>query len=62
MADKYKDELCLEGYGSKELTERKKLKHPLGYVRIKKYRSERDKEYKKKLAKRDLEESQKQNE
>jgi len=62
MADKYKDELCLEGYGSKELTERKKLKHPLGYVRIKKYRSERDKEYKKNLAKRDLEESQKQNE
>jgi len=61
MATKYKDELCIEGYGSKELTERKKLKHPLFYVRLKQYRSERDKEYKKNLAKRELEASESQN-
>jgi len=61
MADKYKDELCIEGYGSKDPTERKKLKHPLAYVRIKQYRSERDEEYKRNLAKRELEESKNHN-
>ena len=61
MADKYKDALCLEGYGSIEPTERKKLKHPLSYVRIKQYRSEKDEEYKRYLAKRELEESKNQN-
>ena len=39
MAAKYKDELCLEGYGSVDPTERKKLKHPLAYIRIKQYRA-----------------------
>jgi len=40
MKEKYKDELCLEGYGSFEPTEKKKLKHPLFYVQIKQYRDE----------------------
>jgi len=61
MATKYKDKLCLEGYGSIEPTERKKLKHPLAYIRIKKYRSEKE-EYKKNKAKQVLEASKKQNE
>jgi len=62
MAVKYKDELCLTGYGSQDPSERKELKHPLGYVRIKKYRSDRGEEYQKYLAKRELEESKKPNE
>lgn len=62
MADKYKDELCKDGYGSKDPNERKKLKHPLAYVRIKQYRHEREEEYKKNLAKRELEESKNHNE
>ena len=45
MAVKYKDELCVEGYGAKEISERKKLKHPLGYVRIQQYRDEKTKKY-----------------
>ena len=45
MAVTYKDELCLKGYGSKDPLERKKLKHPLGYVRIKQYRAIKEKEY-----------------
>jgi len=61
MKEKYKNTLCLEGYGSKELTERKKLKHPLAYVRIKQYRDEKEEEYLKNKAKREREESQKQN-
>jgi len=61
MKEKYKNTLCLEGYGSKELTERKKLKHPLAYVRIKQYRDEKEVEYLKNKTKRELEESQKQN-
>jgi len=61
MKEKFKDKLCQEGYGSKELTERKKLKHPLAYVRIKQYRDEKEEEYLKNKAKRELEESQKQN-
>ena len=55
MAAKDKDELCLEGYGSKELSERKKLKHPLAYVRIKQYRSIKEKEYLKNKEKSELE-------
>lgn len=39
MASSYKDELCLEGYGSKEPSERKKLAHPLAYTQIKQYRA-----------------------
>jgi len=62
MKDKYKDELCQDGYGSKELTERKKLKHPLAYVRIKQYRDEKQEEFLKRKVKRELEESQKKNE
>jgi DNA primase large subunit len=61
MKEKYKNTLCLEGYGSKELTERKKLKHPLAYIRIKQYRDEKEEEYLKNKAKREREESQKQN-
>jgi DNA primase large subunit len=61
MKEKYKDKLCLEGYGSKEPTERKKLKHPLAYIRIKQYRNEREESYLKNKAKKELEESQKQN-
>lgn len=38
LAVEYKDKLCLEGYGSVEPSERKKLGHPLGYTRIKQYR------------------------
>ena len=62
MKEKYKDELCQDGYGSKELTERKKLKHPLSYIRIKQYRDEKLEEYLKNKAKREREDSQKQNE
>ena len=62
MKEKYKDTLCLEGYGSKELTERKKLKHPLFYVQIKQYRDVKQEEYLKNKAKRELEDSKKQNE
>ena len=61
MKEKYKNTLCQEGYGAKELTERKKLKHPLSYVRIKQYRDEKEEKYLKNKAKRELEESQKQN-
>jgi len=57
MAEKYKDELCIEGYGSAKLMERKKVKHPLAYVRIKKYRED----YQKSRAKKELEDSEKPN-
>ena len=45
MDAKYKNELCLEGYGAKEISKRKKIKHPLGYVSIKQYRNEKNKKY-----------------
>jgi DNA primase large subunit len=61
LADVYKDELCLTGFGSKDPNERRKLKHPLAYVRIKQYRSEKEEQYKKNLAKRKLEESKHRN-
>ena len=61
MKEKYKNTLCLEGYGSSEPSERKKLKHPLAYVRIKQYRDGKEEEYLKYKTKRELEESQKQN-
>ena len=48
MAAKYKDELCLEGYGSIEPSERKKLAHPLAYTQIKQYRASKWKNYMKK--------------
>ena len=35
MAEKYNDDLCLEGYSSKNLKEKKKIPHPLTYVGIK---------------------------
>ncbi|MFX1278589.1 MAG: hypothetical protein ACFFA3_04180 [Promethearchaeota archaeon] len=41
MAMKYKDELCLLGYGAKEPNERRKLAHPLSYTQIQKYRAEK---------------------
>jgi len=62
MAEKYKDELCIGGYGSMEPTERKKLKHPLFYVQLKQYRHEKNEAYQKNLAKRELEDSEKPNE
>lgn len=55
MALSYKDELCLEGYGSKEPSERKKLAHPLAYTQIKQYRASK---WKKNMKK----ESEKENE
>ncbi|MFX0075411.1 MAG: hypothetical protein ACFE96_08215 [Candidatus Hermodarchaeota archaeon] len=61
MADKFKDELCLTGYGSKDPTERKELKHPLFYVRLKQYRAEKEEEYKKFLEEREMEETKNQN-
>jgi len=38
-ADKYKDEICLQGYYSKKLETQKPLTHPLFYVQLKQYRS-----------------------
>ena len=37
-AQKYKDEICLEGYYSKKQDVQKKISHPLFYVQLKKYR------------------------
>ncbi len=61
MANKYKDELCLTGYGSKDPSERKVLKHPLFYIQLKKYRHEKEEEYHKNLAERKLEDTKKSN-
>jgi len=42
MKEKYKDsKLCSEGYGYGKPSEKKKLKHPLAYVRIKQYRDKK---------------------
>ena len=48
FAANYKDKLCLEGYGSVEPSERKKLAHPLSYTRIKQYRASKEEYYKNK--------------
>ena len=48
MKEKYKDKLCLEGYGYGKPSEKKKIKHPLAYVRIKQYRVEKGDTIKKK--------------
>ena len=48
LAVKYKDELCLGGYGSVEPSERKKIKHPLAYTKTKQYRASKTEFYKKK--------------
>lgn len=40
MADKYKDSLCLEGYGPNK---KHKIAHPLAYIRIMRYRESRSK-------------------
>ncbi|MFW9826732.1 MAG: hypothetical protein ACFFEY_03820 [Candidatus Thorarchaeota archaeon] len=45
MALSYKDELCLEGYGAKEPSERKKIAHPLAYTQIWQYREAKQKKY-----------------
>lgn len=45
MAAKYKDEICLEGYYSKKLDTKKKIKHPLFYVQLKQFRASRKKNY-----------------
>ena len=52
LAVKYKDELCLGGYGSVEPSERKKIKHPLAYTKTKQYRASKTKFYKKKESSR----------
>jgi DNA primase large subunit len=59
MKEKYKDILCLEGYGKS--SEKKKLKHPLFYVQTKQYWDDREEEFLKNKVKRELEESQKKN-
>jgi DNA primase large subunit len=38
MAQKYKDEICIEGYFSKKLDSNRPLTHPLFYFQIKQYR------------------------
>jgi DNA primase large subunit len=38
MAEKYHDEVCLEGYYSKVADEKRKIAHPLFYVQLKQYR------------------------
>ncbi|MFW9951974.1 MAG: hypothetical protein ACFFKA_17790, partial [Candidatus Thorarchaeota archaeon] len=38
MAQKYKDEICLEGYFSKKIESKRPLTHPLFYVQLKQYR------------------------
>jgi len=38
MAQKYKDEICLEGYFSKKLDSKRPLTHPLFYFQLKQYR------------------------
>ncbi|TFF88785.1 MAG: hypothetical protein EU550_00635, partial [Promethearchaeota archaeon] len=43
-AEKYKDNLCLEGYYSKKNEEERKIQHPLFYVQMKQYRSSRNEE------------------
>jgi len=45
MANQYNDELCKDGYGAKEVNERRKLAHPLSYTRIKQYRASKWKNY-----------------
>ena len=59
MKEKYKDKLCLEGYG--KALEKKKLKHPLSYIRIRQYREEYKENQLKKNPKRELDKSQKKN-
>ncbi|MBD3340560.1 MAG: hypothetical protein GF353_15740, partial [Candidatus Lokiarchaeota archaeon] len=36
-AEKYKDELCIDGYYSKKYEEQKKISHPVFYFQFKKY-------------------------
>ncbi len=43
MATQYKDEICLDGYYSKTYKEQRKIRHPLFYVQIKKYRTKKSK-------------------
>ncbi|TXT59509.1 MAG: DNA primase large subunit PriL [Promethearchaeota archaeon] len=46
-AKKYDDKLCLEGYHSKKYDEDKKIQHPLFYIQLKQYRSNKRKPKKK---------------
>lgn len=39
MAKRYKDEICLEGYYSRNQDKQVNISHPLSYVRIKQYRT-----------------------
>lgn len=50
-AKKYDDELCLEGYYSKKQEEQKQIQHPLFYVQLKQYRSNKTKKTSKKTDK-----------
>ncbi|MFX1314171.1 MAG: hypothetical protein ACFFHD_16410 [Promethearchaeota archaeon] len=43
MAEKYKDLLCLEGYGSKDPSKKRKIAHPLAYIRVMQYRESKSK-------------------
>ena len=45
MANKFKDEICLEGYYSKKADGQKKISHPLFYVQLKKYKTSKKKKY-----------------
>jgi DNA primase large subunit len=42
-AKKYKDDLCLEGYYSKKQEQQKHIQHPIFYVQLKQYRSNKNK-------------------
>jgi len=50
-AKKYDDELCLEGYYSKKQEEQKQIQHPIFYVQLKQYRSNKTKKTSKKTDK-----------
>ena len=43
MAKAYNDKICLEGYFSPSLSKQREIKHPLSYVRLKKYRLRKQK-------------------
>ncbi|MGV9171904.1 MAG: hypothetical protein ACOC35_04935 [Promethearchaeia archaeon] len=42
-ANEYKDEICLEGYYSRTYEKQKQIKHPLSYVKIKEFRTSKNK-------------------
>lgn len=42
LATKYKDDICLNGYYSRNLDEQKKIAHPLFYLQLKQFRSSKN--------------------